>query len=532
MKTLLINGKIASLDSQNTFYEAIGINGNKIDFLGSNKAAKKITTTYDEVISLDGKLLLPGFNDSHMHLLNYGYTLKKMDLTKFASIENMIEKAKDFIKSHSIAGEKWLLGRGWNQDKLMENRFPKRADLDTISKDIPILFTRTCGHISVCNTAALNIIDIEHLDENDPNIHIEDGIFQEDALNILYNAVPSPSLEDIKEMILTTCDHLLESGITSVQTDDLCTMPDQDYKKVLTAYEELNQEKKLPVRIYQQCLFFDKPSFKEFVESEYKTGMGDTFFKIGPLKLLLDGSLGARTALLREDYSDCPKNKGIASFKQEELNDLFDYSQKHGFQVAAHAIGDKAMDMFIDAIKKSSSYNENKDNRHGIVHAQITNSDILHSMKDLNLIAYVQPIFLDYDLHIVRDRVGNRADESYAFKTMYDLGIKVSGGSDAPVVDFNPFENIYSAVVRKDLNLMPSEAYLPKEKLSVTEALKAFTINGAYSSFEEKIKGSLEVGKLADLVVLSEDIFNINENKIKDIYAAITIVDGKIVYKK
>lgn len=532
MKTLFINGKIASLDAQNTFYEAIGINGNRIDFLGFNADAEKITSNYDEVISLQGKLLLPGFNDSHMHLLNYGYTLTKMDLTKLSSIESMIEKAKDFIQIHSITSKKWLLGRGWNQDKLAEKRFPKRADLDKISRDIPILFTRTCGHISVCNTAALNIIGIDRLDKKNPNINIEDGIFQEDALNILYKAVPSPSIDDIKEMILTTCDHLLKNGITSVQTDDLCSMPDQDYKKVLIAYEELNKENKLPVRIYQQCLFFEKPSFEEFVESGYRTGRGDEFFKIGPLKLLLDGSLGGRTALLREDYSDCPGNKGVACFRQEKLDELFDYSQKHGFQVAAHAIGDKAMDMFINSIKNSSSYDKNKDNRHGIVHAQITNSDIIYSMKELSLIAYVQPIFLDYDLHIVRDRVGKRADESYAFKTMYDLGIKVCGGSDAPVVDFNPFQNIYSAVVRKDLNHMPTEPYLPNEKLSVAEALKIFTINGAYSSFEDEIKGSLELGKLADLVVLNEDIFNVPENKIKDIHVEMTMVDGKIVYKK
>ncbi|SHK30695.1 amidohydrolase [Paramaledivibacter caminithermalis] len=532
MKTLLINGKIASLNSKNAFYEAIGVNGNKIDFLGSNADAKKIISHYDEVISLEGKLVLPGFNDSHMHLLNYGYTLKKMDLTKIYSIENMIEEAKKFIKAHSITNEKWLLGRGWNQDKLLENRFPKRADLDKISKDIPILFTRTCGHISVCNTAALNMVGINGLDKNDPNINIEEGIFQEDALNILYKAVPSPSVEDIKEMILTTCDHLIKNGITSVQTDDLYSMPDQDYKKVIAAYKELNEEKKLPVRIYEQCLFFDKPSFEEFVKLGYKTGMGDEFFKIGPLKLLLDGSLGARTALLREDYSDCPGNIGIACFKQEELNELFDYSQKHGFQVAAHAIGDKAMDMFITSIKESSSYDKNKDNRHGIVHAQITNSEIIHSMKDLSLIAYVQPIFLDYDLHIVRDRVGKRANESYAFKTMYDLGIKVCGGSDAPVTHFNPFENIYSAVVRKDLNNMPSTPYLPEERLSVTEALKIFTINGAYSSFEENIKGSLEIGKLADLVVLSEDLFAIPKEEIKNVYIEMTMIDGKIVYKK
>lgn len=531
MKTLFLNGKIASLNSNNDFYEALGVSDNIIDFLGTNIEAEKRLDDYDNIIQLNNKVMLPGFIDSHMHLLNYGYTLKKISLSSFKSIKEMIDFSINFISKNNITSDKWLLGRGWNQDKVEEQRFITKTDLDSISTEIPIVFTRVCGHISVCNTAALNKIGLSNLSENDTNINMDDGIFQEDALNILYNAIPSPNVNDIKAMLSEACSHLIKNGITSVQTDDLCTMPDQDYRKVIRAYNELNLENKLPVRVYQQCLFFDKFNFEDFAESGYRTGQGDNFFKIGPLKLLLDGSLGARTALLRDDYSDCPGNRGIASFSQNELDDFFNISQKYNFQVAAHAIGDKAMDMFIESVRKYNSKNT-LEARHGIVHAQITDSLIMKSMKELNLLAYIQPIFLDYDLHIVHSRVGSRAFESYAFKTMSDLGIMLCGGSDAPVVSFNPFENIYSAVVRKDLNGSPDIAYLPNEKLSVIEALKLFTINSAYSSFEENIKGSLEIGKLADLIILDKDIFEIDEAEIKNITVETTIIDGNIVYKK
>lgn len=531
MKTLFLNGKIASLNSNNDFYEALGVSDNIIDFLGTNLDAEKIAKNYDNIIELDKKVMLPGFIDSHMHLLNYGYTLKKINLSSFKSIKETIDFSINFISNNNITSDKWLLGRGWNQDKVSEQRLLTKADLDCISTEVPIVFTRVCGHISICNSAVLNKIGLSNLSENDMNIDIDKGIFQEDALNILYNAIPSPDLNDIKAIISEACSHLIKNGITSVQTDDLCTMPDQDYKKVICAYNELNLENKLPVRVYQQCLFFDKSNFESFAKSGYKTGQGDDFFKIGPLKLLLDGSLGARTALLRKDYSDCPGNKGISSFSQSELNDFFNISQKYNFQVAAHAIGDKAMDMFIESVRSYNS-KETFNSRHGIVHAQITDSSIMKAMKELNLLAYIQPIFLDYDLHIVDSRVGSRSLESYAFKTMTDLGIKICGGSDAPVVSFNPFENIYSAVVRKDLEGNPDIAYLPNEKLSVIEALKLFTINSAYSSFEENIKGSLEIGKLADLIILDKDIFEIDETEIKNITVETTIIDGNIVYTK
>lgn len=529
MKQLFTNGKIASLDSKDTFYGCMGVEDGQIIYLGH--PSPTLLDSYDTVIDLKGHTLIPGLNDSHMHLLNYGYTKTKMDLIPFGSIEDMVVGGQGFLSNRSGQSREWLLGRGWNQDKLLEKRYPTRADLDRISTSIPIIFTRACGHISICNSAALNRVDFSSAGHLEDYVDKETGLFQEDALNLLYNAVPSPNVAAIKTMILDASKDLLAQGITSVQTDDLCCMPDQDYKKVLQAYKELHTDKALPVKVYQQCLFFEMESFQSFVESDYRTGQGDSFFKIGPLKLLLDGSLGARTAYLNAAYDDAPDTRGIPCFKADELNRLVDYALGHDFQLAAHGIGDGAMDMFMDALEASRHFKPDTDSRHGIVHAQITTYPLIDRMAKNSILAYIQPIFLDYDLHIVKDRVGKKALESYAFKTMKERGVKICLGTDAPVVDINPFENIYSAVVRKDLNGLPKQAYLPNECLTVTEALKAYTISGAYSSFEVDEKGSLEVGKTADFVVLNQDIFEVPVEDIKSIEVLMTVLNGKIVYQ-
>ncbi|MEG1255075.1 amidohydrolase [Clostridium sp.] len=529
MNTLFFNGKIASLDSKNNFYEAIGIKDNQIDFLGTNIEALDIKNSYDEIVDLNNKTLMPGFNDSHMHLLNYGYTLEKMDLTKLNSIDEMITSGKAFISNRPSNELNCLLGRGWNQDKLKEERFVTKYDLDKISTDIPVIFTRVCGHIAVCNTKALSYLNNEDIKDN-PNIDLEKGVFKEYAISLINGIIPPPSIDSMKNMIINTCNELLSYGITSVQSDDFDAMPNKSFKNVLVAYNELINEDKLPVRIYEQCLFENPESFNDFINLGYKTGDGDNFFRIGPLKLLLDGALGGRTALLREPYSDDVDNCGVGIYTQEELNDYIKIAHDNGFQTAAHAIGDKAMDLYLNSLENLGE--DLKEGRHGIVHCQITSKDIIERMKKLEVMAYIQPIFLDYDMHIVEDRVGARAKESYAFKTMEDLGIKLSIGSDAPVVHFNPFENIYSAVCRKDLAKSPENGFMPEEKLSLQSALKMFTIDSAYCSFDENIKGTLELGKLADLVVLDKDIFTTPADEIKDINVEITMVDGKIVYKR
>lgn len=541
MDLILINGNIHTMNKDFPNAQAIGIDKDKIIKVGTNDEVLPLSKDHTKVIDLEGKTLVPGFNDSHMHLVSYGYSLTMANLNGTTSIEDIIEKTKDFMKEKNIAPDKWVRGRGWNQDYFTGQKlFPTRYDLDKISTSHPVCLTRACGHVLVLNSKALEVLKIDKntpqfpggefdLDEKGEPL----GIFREDAMRPVYNAIPSPSLDEIKNMIYDGCKELNKCGITSIGTDDFEALPQADYEDIIKAYKNLISEEKSLVRIYEQCLISDQNRLENFLRKGYKTGLGDNKFKIGPLKLLIDGSLGARTAALVEEYSDEPGNTGIVTLTQEYLDRLVKTAHDENCQVAIHGIGDRGMYMAFASIEKALQSNPRDSHRHGIVHAQITDKALLDKFKNLNAIAYIQPIFLDYDWHIVEDRIGpERMKTSYNWKTMKDMGIHIPCGSDAPVEFFNVMHGIYEAVTRKDLKGKPEEGWLPEQALNPYEALYAFTMEGAYASFEEDVKGSIEEGKLADMVLLSEDILSIDHDKIKDIQVLMTIFNGQLVYTK
>lgn len=540
MDTILYNGKIYTLGNRGTVAEAIYIKGNKIAFIGENEEALRFKNKDTKLIDLEGKMAVPGFNDSHMHLLSYGYTATKIELNNAKSIEDLILLGKERLNSGNLKKGDWILGRGWNNDYFDDNRLPTRYDLDKITTDFPICYTRVCGHILVVNSKALEVVGIDRnspqvpggkfdLDENGEPL----GIFRENAMDIIYSAIPDPDIDSIKSMILKCSEDAVKQGITSIQTDDFEQLPKKDYEKIIKAYLELIDEGKLKVRVYEQCLLPDMKKLKSFLEKGYTTGWGNEYFKIGPLKLLADGSLGARTAYLTEPYNDDNSTRGIPVFSQEEMDELVLTAHNGGMHVAIHGIGDGAMYMACESIEKALKENPREDHRHGIVHCQITDVNLMNKFKELNLVAYVQPIFLHYDMHIVEDRIGKeRARYTYNWKRMIDMGIHVAGGSDCPVEKFDILPNLYSAITRKDLNGYPENGWLPDQKLTIDEALRIFTVEGAYASFEENIKGTLEPGKLADVVVLEKNLYDIQPDEIKDVKVDFTIMDGKVVYER
>lgn len=542
MDKILFNGKIALMDSQNTSWsEAVAIKDRKIAKVGTNEEILQFKGKETELIDLKGRLVLPGFNDSHVHLLGYGYTLEAVDLGDTKSIDEIIGSVKEFIEKKKISKEKWVTGRGWNHDYFInEKRFPTRYDLDKISTEHPIVLIRVCGHVLVTNSKALEILGI---DKNTPQVEGGEfdldnegeplGIFRENAMYLVRDQVPEPTIEEIKEMLLNAMKDFNAYGITSVQSDDFEAIPGRNYDNIMKAYKELVDEGKLTIRVYEQCLLPSVDKLNTFLAKGYKTGLGNEYFKIGPLKLLGDGTLGARTAALTKPYKDCPETKGIPIYTQEELDKIIEKAHNNGMQIAVHCIGDKIMYMVFQAIEKAILKNPRDDHRHGIVHCQITDEYLLNKFKELNVIAYIQPIFLDYDWKIVEKRVGKELMEtSYNWKTLLNRGIPIACGSDAPVETFNVLYGIYEAVTRKDLTGKPLKGWLPEQKLTVEEAVYGYTKAGAYASFEENIKGSIEEDMLADLVVLSANIFEIQEDKIKDVVVDMTIFDGKIVYKR
>lgn len=535
---ILINGKIYTMDKERNIVDAIGIKGDIIEKVGSNEEIMTLKKDNTKIIDLEGRVVLPGFNDSHMHLLSYGHSLNRIELGGANSIEALNSTIKKVIEEKAIEKGEWVNGRGWNQDYFMgEKRFPTRYDLDNISLEHPILIGRACGHIVVVNSKALELLNITKdtpqvdgghfdLDENGEPL----GIFRENALGLVYSKLPSPTVEDIKAMMVRAIEDLNKNGVTSVGTDDFDAFPDVDYEKIILAYQELKEENKLKVRVYEQFLIQDKDRLQGFIDKGYGSSWGDKFFKLGSLKLLVDGSLGARTAALTEDYSDDYNNKGITKLLQDELDIIVDLANQYNIQVAIHGIGDRAMYMALESIEKVLDKNPRDNHRHGIVHCQITDEELLNKFAELKIIAYIQPIFLDYDWKIVRSRVGeNRERTSYNWKTMLDKNITIACGSDSPVETFNVMKGIYEAVTRKDLDGNPQGGWLPEQRLTVDEAVYGYTMGGAYASFEENIKGSLEEGKLADMVVLSKDIFNMEEDSIKDVEVVATIFGGELV---
>lgn len=538
MKKIFINGKVVTMERDMPFTEGVVISDEKIVFVGGNEDALSYKDKYTQIIDLNGRVMVPGFIDSHMHLLNLGLTMKIIDLSGVRSIQQLKTVISQYIENHSVEPGQWVLGRGWNQDYFEEKVFPDRYILDEISQQHPIVIIRACGHAVVANSIAMEVCGVNRHtkqieggsmdldDRGEPN-----GIFRENAIELIYKNMPKKDVNSIKEAILAAQEKALSCGLTSVQTDDLQSASGAGYREVIQAYKELVQEGKLKLRVYEQCLLPTIDELKGFFDNGYYPGWGDLHFRIGPLKLLTDGSLGSRTAYLTQDYKDSPGNCGICTYTQEELDQLVEFAHERNMSTAIHCIGDKAMYMAFDSIEKAMKKMLGKNVRHSIVHCQIINEELIERFKQLNVIAHVQPIFLNYDLHIVEDRVGvDRAKSTYNWKTLIDKGVHVAFGSDCPVEPCNVMYGIYSAVTRMDLNGYPEGGWLPEQKISLEEALYGFTMGASYASFEENIKGSVREGKLADFTVLDDDIFQMEPKQLKNVAVAATIINGEIMW--
>ena len=541
LKTLFKNGNIHTMDKVSVA-DAFVVEGNKFTYVGTEAGARDYLKDQScNEADLKGHFVLPGFNDSHMHFLHFAKSLKNVNLAGVKSIEEIRDKIKKNLEKREPEDNSWIEGAGWNQDYFTdEKRFPNKFDLDSITGDIPTMIMRACFHVGVLNSAALKIVGlnketaeqygdlIETLPDGEPN-----GVIKEGLLSIVKISVYDHGLEALKNIIDEAQYFALAQGLTSVQTDDIGYSTERDYKLLFQALRELDEEGRLKVRIGEQCSIPDTDLLRGFFQKGYNHGWGNNKYRISCIKLFTDGSLGARTAALRNPYNDDPSVKGIEIMTQDEINELVLLSHRNNCPVAVHAIGDRAIEMSLNAIEYAQKKHPDNNLRHGIVHCQITDDALLNRIKELNVITYIQPIFTDYDMNIVYDRVGkDLAETSYAWKTMINKGIHASFGTDSPVEKFDTMPNIYSAVTREGITGEVKKVYLPNEKLSMDEALKAYTLEGAYASGEEDIKGSIAVGKLADFILLDKDLYNLNnDEEILKTRVIETYVDGKSVYK-
>lgn len=536
MKTIYENAKVYT--GELPLAEAFVVEDGKFLFAGSKEEAHLIAGTDCETVDLGGNFVCSGFIDSHMHLLSYGNMLRTARLAEHTeSLSGMLSYMKRFLDDHPVSDGEWFYGRGWNHDYFTdEKRMPERFDLDKVSDMVPICAVRACGHCLVVNSKALELLGLDEtvIQPDGGSIGFTNGklngLFFDNAMDIVYNAMPPLGLREVMDRIREACKALNAYGVTGSQTDDYCFSRRIPWQTINEAYRRLKESGELTVRIYQQSNFTSLKEYKEFVEAGNKTGIGDDLFRIGPLKMLGDGALGSRTAFLSRPYADDPTTCGFPVFSQETMDKMVDYANENDQQIAIHTIGDACLDMVLNSYEKALLRHPRKDHRLGIVHCQISRPDQLEKIKKLGLHVYAQSIFLDYDNHIVEQRVGKElASTSYNWKTLMKNGVSVSNGTDCPVELPNVMACMQCAVTRTTLhdNVGP---YLPNQAFTVKEALDSYTCRSAEASFDENVKGRIREGMIADFVVLGEDPFEVDQNAIKDIPILATYLGGKKVY--
>lgn len=526
MRRLWYNGTVASMDGAMRRYEAVGAEDGRLTFLGSVQEA--LAQVWDETRDLQGGMVLPGFTDSHMHLLHYAMIQKNLSLFGVASIGEIIDRGRARIERDHPS---YLIGMGWNQETMAEGRLVTREDLDRISTDIPVCMLRTCLHIGACNSIMLE--RIRSLEDVAPEVlalvDFANGILREDAARLYMKVLPQADDAYVKELIRLGQRDLNAAGITCVNSDDLKAIAGVDPIRLIGIFREMEADGELTVRVYEQCLV-EPEDFERLQAVRSDPADRESLFRTGPRKLLQDGSLGAKSAEMIDGYLDEPDNHGIPIYTEEELYSRIRAAHTAHMDLAVHAIGDLAFRKVCDAIERVEREEPWPDHRHGIVHAQTTTPALLERMKALGLQAYIQPIFIDADMNIIAERVGEaHAKECYNWKAMEDLGIRVSGGSDCPVEPFNVLDNLRAAVTRQ--NRAGTRVYLPEQALTVEQAVRLFTSDAAWASRDEAVRGTLELGKQADLVVLDRDLFAIEPDTFPEAKVLETVLNGRTVFR-
>jgi len=537
MDMILINGRIHTQDPERPFACALAVEGNHIAAVGGNDLIRRAGAGA-RVIDLQGRCVTPGLVDSHMHTAHMALSLSEVQLYGVKSLEQLKQAVRDFIRQRKLPPGQWVRGCGWNQDLFAEGRLPTRHDLDAISQEHPIVLDRVCGHCRVANSLAMRIKGVNADTACPPGGSFTlgqdgqpDGLFYEEAMALMNSGVQMEQRE-VETLLLEGMKRAASLGLTALGSEDLASLP-CPWERVIAAYHALALRGEMPVRVVEQCLLPDEETLLDFFERGYGTGWGDDFFRLGPLKLLADGSLGARSAYLREDYRDNPGNRGIPIYTQRQLDRLVFMAHRRGMPVAVHAIGDGAIEMVLDAVAAAQTRCPNPSLRHGIIHCQITDPALIQRIRAQQMQVFAQPVFLEYDLSIAQARVGNPlASTSYAFKTMLEAGILVSAGSDCPVESLNPLCGLYCAVTRKDYQGRPQGGWFPEQRLSLQEALGLYTAAGARALGLAGRAGVLAPGMLADFTVFDCDLHELRPEQLRDARVEMTVMDGQVRYQR
>lgn len=525
---LYINGQIYTMRNETECVEALAVRDGKIVFTGSIDEARTVKS--DEVIDLEGKCVFPGFIDCHQHTLAYARTTKEVNLSGAKSVEEVLDRLKE--KVATTPEGQWIKGSGFNHEEFSQVHIPTRDELDGISSKHPILISRYCMHVHAANSKALAMagIDENYKPEVEHSVELgadgkPNGVLRESAVTPILKIIPDPLLkyEDKLETMVKVCRDMSSHGITGIHPIQ-GTFVDAD--EHISLYQDLDKLGKLPLRVYI--------SFDQYPSFDMKTGFGNEKIRYGFYKIYSDGSLGSRNAALSQPYSDKPDTCGLLNHSADDVKEMFQKAYDEDLQVGIHAIGDRGIEIALDAMESCYFKNPKPDVRFRLIHAIVLRKDLIERLKKLPVIIDIQPRFMsNYNIWWSEDRLGpERVKYAYAWNTLIKEGLILTGSSDAPVEPYDPFLGVYSIVCRQDLTGKPEGGWYPTERVSVYDALCMYTKNAAYSSYEEDIKGTLEVGKLADFVVVTDNPYEIEPQKIKEIKVLQTYLSGHKVYDR
>ena len=528
---VITHAKVWTVDKSHPTAEAVAVLGHRIVAVGSDAEIAGWRGPSTRVIDAGGKLLLPGFNDAHLHFVEGGFQLGNVQLNDAASTHEFVRRMRERVRQNA-KGE-WILGGDWDETKWTPPQLPTKDLIDPFTPDIPVLISRYDGHSVLANSAALRLAGISANTPDPPGgVIVRDsqgsptGVLRDAAMDLAARAVPPPSHEQELQAVKRALALAASLGVTSVQHMN------PEYADI-AAYAELLEKGELTTRIYAAPLI---TGVDDQIKIGIRRGFGSPFLRIGAVKAYADGSLGSHTAYFFDGFLDQPGNRGLLSDEMQPLSLMRDRMMKAdaaGLQICTHAIGDEAISSVLDLYAEIIQAHGESDRRFRIEHAQHMAAKDFDRFARLHVIASMQPYHAIDDGRWAEGRIGrDRASRSYAWRTFLDHGVRLAFGTDWPVAPLNPLLGIYAAVTRATLDGKNPTGWFPEQKITVAEAVEAYTAGSAYAEFQERDKGSIAPGKLADMVLLSEDIFTIPPEKLPEVKVVITIIAGKLVWEQ
>jgi len=527
---VFLNGVLWTVNPNQPKAEALAIKGNRILKVGSLSEMERVTGDSTKVINLEGAFVLPGFTDSHTHFLDGGFSLSNVQLREAKTPDDFVSRIED--KVQELGEGAWILNGNWDHQQFDPPELPKKEWIDPVTPNNPVCVNRHDGHMVLVNSVTLKIAGISKDTPapnggeilRDPRTGETTGILKDAAMDLVTEHIPEPTLEEKMGAVEVALKHANSFGVTSIH--------DMSNTSNFEVYRELLGQKKLTARLY---VYIPISAIDLLTGPEKRVFPRNDFLKIAGLKGFVDGSLGSSTALFFDSYLDDPSKRGLLvadMFPEGIMEKRLTAADQAGLQVAVHAIGDEANHIILDLFEKVMEKNGKRDRRWRIEHAQHLIPEDFERFGKLSVIASVQPYHAIDDGRWAEQKIGReRSRHAYAFRSLLESEAVLACGSDWTVAPINPLTGIYAAVTRRTLEGNNPDGWFPEQKISMVEAIKGYTLNAAFTEFAEHLKGSLEEGKLADVVILDQNLFEISPEKILDTKVIMTVLDGKIVYK-